>query len=310
VTATPRPAHFLLTPVGSSGDVHPFIGIGRALRQRGHDVTIVTSGLFRADAEREGLRVVEAQSSEDFDRLTRHPDLWHSRRGLLVVMQAVVSALRGHYDFIARAYEPGRTVLVGHMLSLSTRVFQEVHDAPAATLHLAPSAFRSDDQQPVFDTRFDVSGWPVWMKRSIWRLVDALADRQLLPELNGFRRELGLAPVSRVFKDWVHSPARLIGLFPEWFAPAQRDWPGQLRLTGFPLYDASNAPEPSASVQAFLDRGTPPIVFTPGSANRAAAAFFAAAVDATRRLGRRAIFLTKYREQVPASLGDDIWYEP
>ena len=68
MTVTPRPAHFLLTPVGSSGDVHPFIGIGRALRLRGHDVTIVTSGLFRTDAEREGLRVVEAQSSEDFDR--------------------------------------------------------------------------------------------------------------------------------------------------------------------------------------------------------------------------------------------------
>ena len=29
---------FILTPVGSAGDVHPFVGIGRALKARGHEV--------------------------------------------------------------------------------------------------------------------------------------------------------------------------------------------------------------------------------------------------------------------------------
>jgi UDP:flavonoid glycosyltransferase YjiC (YdhE family) len=32
--------NFVMTPVGSSGDVHPFIGLGRALRSRGHDVVV------------------------------------------------------------------------------------------------------------------------------------------------------------------------------------------------------------------------------------------------------------------------------
>ena len=35
--------HFLLVPVGSHGDVHPFVGIGRALRERGHRVTMITA---------------------------------------------------------------------------------------------------------------------------------------------------------------------------------------------------------------------------------------------------------------------------
>ena len=44
------------------------------------------------------------------------------------------------------------------------------------------------------------------------------------------------------------------------------------------------------------------MVFTPGSANRHAVAFFDAAVEATRRLRKRALFVTAYREQLPASL--------
>jgi rhamnosyltransferase subunit B len=97
-------------------------------------------------------------------------------------------------------------------------------------------------------------------------------------------------------------------MFPEWFAPPQRDWPRRMSLAGFPLYDQ----EPAATVragsaamrdddlEALLDER--PIVFTPGTGNRHARAFFAAAVDASVRLGRPAILLTSHPEQLPASL--------
>lgn len=304
-------AHFLLTPVGSSGDVHPFVGIGRALRGRDHEVTLLASEPFRRISERAELGFVATQSAEDFDRLTKHPDLWHSRRGVTVVLRALASVLRDHYAHIVDAYEAGRTVLVGHSLGFATRVFEEVHGAPAATIHLAPSLFRSDYQQPAYIPGADPSSLPVWLKRSTWWLVDRwLIDPAVVSELNRWRRELGLEPVSRVFKEWLHSPRRVIGLFPEWFAPIQPDWPPQLRLTEFPLYDEPDEHTPSPGLQAFLDRGSPPILFTPGSANRAASQFFAAALDATRRLGGRALFLTRYPEQLPAALGSEAWHEP
>jgi rhamnosyltransferase subunit B len=37
----------LLLPVGSHGGVHPFVGIGKARRDRGHRVTMITSEPFR-----------------------------------------------------------------------------------------------------------------------------------------------------------------------------------------------------------------------------------------------------------------------
>jgi UDP:flavonoid glycosyltransferase YjiC (YdhE family) len=304
-------AHFLLTPVGSSGDVHPFVGIGRALRARGHDVSLLTAEPFRAVSERAGLRFVGTHSEEEFNHLTKHPDLWHSRRGLTLVLRSLASVVRADYARVADAYEPGRTVLVGHALSFATRVFEEVRGAPAATVHLAPSIFRSDHQQPASAPGVDISGWPLWLKRSMWWLVDRwFLDPNIAPEINRWRAEIGLAPISRIFKDWLHARRRVIGLFPEWFAPVQPDWPSQLRLTGFPLYDESEAHPLNTDLQAFLDRGSPPILFTPGTANRAAAQFFAAAVEATRRLGRRALFLTPYPEQLPATLETDVRHEP
>jgi rhamnosyltransferase subunit B len=303
-------AHFLLTPVGSSGDVHPFIGIGRTLRARGHDVTIVTAEPFRVLIERDGLRFVQLHSQAEFDEITRHPDLWHARKGLTLILRKLASALRDHYALISSVYEPGRTVLVAHALAFAARVFEDAHHAPAATIHLAPSIFRSDGQQPASIPGVDLSPLPVWIKRSAMWLVDrVLLDPQIVPALNQLRRDLDLPPVSRVFKAWLHSPQRVIGLFPGWFAAVQADWPSQLRLTGFPLYDESDAHAIDPGLESFLSGGSPPILFTPGTANRAATPFFAAALDATRRLKRRALFVTRHPEQLPKDLGDRARHE-
>lgn len=292
---------FVMTPVGSSGDVHPFIGLGRALRARGHDVVIVTAGTFEQVVQGAGLEFRETISAQIFDVMSKHPDLWHSRRGLQFVLGTVAEYLRLGYERLAECYEPGRTVLVGHALSFGTRLFEEKHGVPAATLHLAPSIFRSDFEQPAYAPGRDLSGMPRWVKRTFWWAIDRfLLDPLIVPKLNAFRQELGLPPVSRVFRGWLHSPTRVIALFPDWFAPPQPDWPAALRLTGFPQYDESDQQQLSPTLLEFLDEGSPPLVFTPGSANQNAAEFFRGAVDASSRLNRRAVLLTRFTEHLPA----------
>jgi rhamnosyltransferase subunit B len=293
--------NFVMTPVGSAGDVHPFIGIGRALRARGHEVVIVTAGTFEQVVRRAGLEFRETISAQFFDEMSKHPDLWHSRRGLQFVLGTVADYVRQGYEQVAEVYEPGRTVLVGHALSFGTRLYEEKHGVRAATLHLAPSIFRSDFEQPAYATGRDLSSMPRWLKRSFWWAIDRFViDPLIVPKLNAFRQQLGLPPVTRVFRHWLHSPQRVIGLFPDWFAPPQPDWPPALRLTGFPQYDESDQQQLSPSLLEFLDRGPAPIVFTPGSANQNAAAFFRGAVDAAARLGRRALLLTRFTEHLPA----------
>src|SRR5262249_52379510 len=56
----------------------------------------------------------------------------------------------------------------------------------------------------------------------------------------------------------------------------------------------------------FLESGMAPIVFTPGTAMRHGRAFFDAAVTACRQLGRRALFVSPYRDQIPTGLPSDV----
>jgi rhamnosyltransferase subunit B len=302
--------HFILTPVGSSGDVHPFVGIGRALRARGHDVTLITAEPFREMTERAGLEFSPTHTAAEFDELSSDPDLWHAQKGLRLILRAAARALPIEYARIAEHYVPGRSVLVGHTLAFAARVFEDRHEAPAATLQLAPSIFRSLYQQPITIPGHDPTWYPRWLKRAFWWGIDRVfIDPLLAPTLNRFRRELGLRPVSRLFRAWLHSPQRVIGLFPEWFAPPQPDWPPQLRLTGFPRYDEADQHALSPDLEAFLQGGEPPILFTPGTANRTAAAFLRSAADAAIRMNRRALLLTKYPEQVPSGIPASVRHE-
>ena len=209
--------------------------------------------------------------------------------------------LRRSYEHLKALQGPRRTVLVGHSLSFYARVFEELHGVPSATIHLAPSIFRSDYAQPAYAPGRDASTWPRWLKRSAWWTIDRfMLDPGIAPTLNEWRRELGLPPVTRVFKDWIHSPQRVVGLFPDWFGQPQPDWPAALRLTGFPLFDDSEQANLPPALARFLDDGTPPLLFTPGSANQSAATFFRAALDASQKLGRRALLLTRYSGHLPA----------
>ena len=309
----PKRLKIIMTPVGSSGDVHPFVGVGRLLRDRGHEVVVIATGHFGQVVEKAGLGFVPHPESEDaFEHVRQHPDLWHPRRGVGVLLKHIVApSMRGLYDRIADKYEPGRSVLVGHMLALGTRVFEDKHRVPAVTLSLAPSAFRSLCQVPAHAPGKDLSRLPRWLKRLLWWVVDrTMFDRHIEKPLNAWRSELGLEPVHRIFRGWLHSPRRVIGLFPDWFGSPQPDWPSTARLTGFPLFDETGQHEPDPKLEAFMGRDEPPIVFTPGSANEQASRFFKTAVEAVQQLHWPALLLTRHEPQLPRHLPDHVLYRP
>ena len=295
--------HVVLCAVGSSGDVHPFVGLGRALRRRGHRVTLVTAGYFRGLVEGAGLEFVDPLPDRDFRETIRNPRIWHPLRGPRTIIDvAVRPLLEPIHRTIVDHQTPGRTLVVASSLAFGARVAEESPGIPLVSVHLSPALFRSDFAGPRLPGLMVHRG-PAWFKRLQWHLADVLvADRMICPWLNDFRGRLGLAPVSRVSRDWMHSPLRTLGMFPGWFAAPQPDWPRQVRLTGFPLYSEEGVSEPSDDVRRFVADGPPPLVFTPGSANVFGGAFFAAASDACRRLGRRGLLLSRFPEQVPTSL--------
>jgi rhamnosyltransferase subunit B len=239
----------------------------------------------------------------------RDPDLWHPRRGFGVVARGIVEHVRIAYPLIVEQYElePGETVVVAGSMAFATRLAQEKHGIPTATVHLQPSILHSNFETSVYPS-LPMPRWvPRWFKRAFFDLLfTKFADPLIVPSLNAFRAELGLPPVKDVMRGWMHSPQLVLGLFPDWFGPVQPDWPPQTRPVGFPLYDERDATPLPADLDAFLGAGSPPIAFTPGSANVHGRPFFEAAIDACARLGRRGLLLTRHAEQLPTGLPEGV----
>jgi UDP:flavonoid glycosyltransferase YjiC (YdhE family) len=303
-------AHCLLLPIGSSGDVHPFVALGVALRQRGHRVTVITAAYFEPLIRKAGLEFVGLGTIEEFESALLNPDHWHPTRGFKSVFQwGVLPWIRPIYDIVAARCVPGETVLVHSLLAIGARIAQEKLGVPMVTIELQPAVLRSRYQAP----RLPGMPLPDWLpgivKQFAYWLADVLIiDPVVAPTTNAVRAELGQPPVRRIM-DWWHSPQRIIGLYPAWFAPPQPDWPRQLVLTGFPLFDERGLTDPPRDVLDFLDAG-PPIVFTAGSANRHAQAFFREAAEACRLLGRRGLLVTRYADQLPSTLPDGVMHCP
>ena len=300
--------NIILTALGSAGDVHPIVGLGLALHERGHEVTIVASAYFEEMVRRTGLEFEPVLSVERFRELMRNPDLWHPTRGIqTVVREGVVPMLRPVYEIIAKRYVPGQTVVGAHSIDFASRIAQDKLGVPVATVHLAPAVFRSVYRAPHLPPLLLGQMVPKWLKRFQYWLADvAVIDPILAGPINALRTELGLPPVRRIFDRWWYSPQRVVGLFPDWYGPPQPDWPRQTVLTGFPLWDESPVSANPDGLEAFLAAGDPPIVFTPGSANLYGHVFFREAVEACRRLGRRGVLLTRHPEQLPEALPEGV----
>jgi rhamnosyltransferase subunit B len=298
---------FLLTPVGSGGDLHPYVGIGRVLASRGHEVIIFGAEPHRAVVEQAGLRFIPTITAEQYQAATLDPDLWHPKRGVETVLKMVAPSLEPALEQLREHYLPGQTMLVGHPLGFPARLLEDATGLPAATIHLAPSSIRSSYLVPALPPGIDISRLPLWLKRAFWSLVDRVGvDPLIVPQLNQIRATQGLGPVRRIFHQWINSPQLVIGLFPEWFGPRQPDWPAAFRHASFPLWDDPHGSHSDPEVKAFLGEGSAPVIVTPGTANRHATSFFSAVTAALSRLGRRGLFLTGYPEQLPPSLPDTI----
>jgi rhamnosyltransferase subunit B len=197
-------------------------------------------------------------------------------------------------------------VLASGMLAFWARIANEKPGIPLATIQLQPSVIPSHAEPPEFANLRMRSWWPDWLKSLLYWYGDCrVIDPLVLPAINEFRGGLGLPPARRIIGRWIHSPQRIIGMFPEWYAKAP-DWPEAMRLAGFVRYDQGGAAPLPPEVEAFLQAGKPPIAFSFGSAMRHGKPFFEAAAEACRILGQRGVLLAKGKEQMPAKLPDTV----
>jgi rhamnosyltransferase subunit B len=226
----------LIMAVGSYGDVLPLLGLAKALHRRSFEVTFFTNGHFADLIRQTGLEFVPLDSAEAYDALADNPALWHPHKGWRLIMKQLASSkLQEAYRILCRHVTSPETILISSTLGLAARLVQETHGIPHATIHLSPGVFHSAHSPPKMPN-LPLPAWlPIWFRRGCWSVINhTMIDPLIKPYLNAFRRDLGLSPVSSIFQSWLHSPDLVIGMFPDWFASPQCDWPRHTTLTGFP----------------------------------------------------------------------------
>jgi rhamnosyltransferase subunit B len=298
--------HFVLCPFGSGGDVFPFIGIGRALLQRGHRVTMVGVDMFQTAAESAGLTFLPFAKEAEFDQLAGNPDLWKPLQGSRLVFQAFATAVPRSIEAIRQALGDGSgdPVLVTSGAVFGARILREKLRLPQIVVHLQPAVFISAYDTPVYlqGTAWLSAMTPRWFKKLLIAMPNVL-DLVAMPLLRPACEAEGVKPPRSMWKEWWHSPDGNVALFPDWFAAPQPDWPSNVYQHTFPLEDLGTEQPLSDELEAFLQAGPPPVVFTPGTGNQHGKAFFETALAAVQATGRRAIFATRYPEKcLPAPL--------
>ncbi|NYF78052.1 glycosyltransferase [Granulicella arctica] len=291
--------HILIIAIGSAGDVHPFLGLGRTFARQGHRVSFCTSPAFAPIVERSGLRLLPLGTAEEYQAAMNDPALWNPKTSFKVLWKIMAGFIRPLFDILETEVD-NETIMVGSLWAFGARLMQEKYGVPYVSVQVSPSTFISARLPPVHK-RFSVpASWPYSVRAALfWAIERGILDRVCGPDLNRERATLGLPPVKHILGQWLHSPQGVLGLFPRWFAPPQIDWPRQVSLTGFPLFDESEFHEMDAELEDFLAGGPAPVVFTPGSTMVDSMTFFKTAADTLNGLGKRGIFLAKQGEPMP-----------
>ncbi len=302
-----RAMNVLLASLGTAGDIHPFLAIGRYLRANGHRAELLSNPVFAPLALRAGLDFTPVGEAAHFHATFTHHYVWHPLNGFGVMwryltrpaMPAALARLE------AAAREPDTVVLYSPFLMPAPRIVQESRGLRAVSAWTAPQML------PRFAPPLWLAGRhigaevsPADTREAVFALDRSKMQPLVLPDVEPARSVRGLPALGErsIFLEWIHSPLLSVALFPEYFASATPEWPRPHIHAGFPFHDDDAREGLSHVLTDFLDSGDAAVVFTVGTAMHDAAAFFADAVDASTALGLRALLLTQDAAQLPATL--------
>jgi rhamnosyltransferase subunit B len=304
--------HYLLITVGSAGDVHPFMYLAKALRAMGREVTLITHSYHARLVESAGFPFVALGNEQDYLKLLANPDLWHPKKAFAAFMANYRELIDQINLAISSVTGQGTRVAIVHPFAVPAADIARERGFLNAIVgaYLAPSNLRTC-YDPLTIGPTAVPRWvPMRWRRALWRFIEkGWIDPVAVAQMNAARAPHGLPEVDSLLSHIAGAPDLSVTLFPAWFAPPVPDWPQPMLSGDFPLFDHASGDGYTAELSAFLAAGDKPIVFTAGTANFHAAQFFAHALAAANRLGKRAVFLTRERAQLPGQLPASVLWQ-
>lgn len=280
-------ANVILTTVGITGDIQPFVHIGRSLISHGHDVTLVTHCHYEEEARHIGMNFVPIDNHQEFEQFVADGALLRTPPTVpLFFRRHVLPKVYAECQIIGELYRSKDTVIVARWSpGIAARIATEKWNIPLISLLMAPGNIVV---QPV-----------------IKKLVSSIINT----DIEKVRAKLGLSPIND-WQNWLQLPIHSIAPWPAWFAPPDATWPPSTTPTGFLWqHNEENTTIPD-ELQTIFSSEESPILITGGSGVSAGAEFFAASAEACQLTNRQGILVTRYEKLVPSSIPKGVkWFK-
>jgi UDP:flavonoid glycosyltransferase YjiC (YdhE family) len=281
--------------MGTRGDVYPLIAIGRALRQRGHRVTIATTDDYRPIVYEGGLKHHTLRPDPSLGdenplmrgvrRSDRNPELAVRK----VIYPGVEDTFR---DLLSAAHDAD--LLAFPMFIFPGPMAAERLRIPWVVMHSAPATLYSDYDPPYIP---HVS-WLYRLQRlspvvpRLFNPIARFAIRSWSAPLHALRAREGFVREKREYLlGGMRSPWLNLGLFSRCIGAEQPDWPKPCFATGFPFLE-EHFGHTEEAIERFLRAGEAPLIGTLGSVvSETRLDFLKNLVKAAARLGQRLLLI-------------------
>jgi rhamnosyltransferase subunit B len=296
-------ARIVITTWGSFGDVNPYLALGLGLRERGHNVVLCMPPFYEPVVRAAGLGFAPGAPDADpaLDRdLVRK--CMHPRHGAEAIFREVLVPALGEAHAQLTAAVQGADLVVTHPAALAAPIVVEQQRLKWVSTILSPLNFMSayDPILPPMAPWLRHIPYPVHVRFADWLAAGGrqVAARWMAP-VQAFRGSLGMPPTANPMFEGQHSPYAVLALYSKVFGGPFPDYPRQVTITGQLRHDSAHGAVLPPTLQAFLDEGEPPVVFTLGtSAVEVAGRFWDESMAAVTALGARGVLLAG-REAAP-----------
>ncbi|WND01395.1 glycosyltransferase [Temperatibacter marinus] len=266
---------FIISAQGTSGDIYPLIGIGKELSARGAHIIFLSNDRFCDLVKAEGFEHVSTGTVDNHNKLIRDERFWMFGKGAGQITWPILgrSSLRTSYKYVksVRTKFDKKPIIMCSNPSLNGAVWAaESFDLPVVHFILSPIVILSA-LSPSAPTKWLIPAWlPSGEKAKYFKNELNKQERRKLMkphirEANQLRKKLGLSSIGKASVEMHLNPTfQQIALFPPWYGEPAEDWPKQLTLTNFPLFNDVK-PKSRSYVDKFIDSHGAPIIFSFGT---------------------------------------------
>jgi len=290
---------FLLSAIGSRGDVQPLLALAVELRSLAHVARIAVPPNFAEWVESYGVACIPV--GPDVRKLTGGTASAKAVKPSPAQMQQMAEQMVRYQCAALMDAAQEADVMIGvGALQIASPSVAEARELPYVYATYCPQTLPSPDHPPPKAGGHYAHSLPGPVNRVLWMRDERSFNKRFRNTLNAERAKLGLRPIDSVrphiftAEPWLETDPAL--------APAPRVKSIEIVQTGAWLL-SDPAPLPDY-VERFLNDGEPPVYFGLGSM-RALEQSERMFVDAARAVGRRAIVQRGWAELDASSAGDD-----